>query len=585
LRELATDVPGGLTGEFSFSTFIKLLALMEESRIELRRIAVTFEQAFGKVSLGERLADVLTQATSVHQLTDLARIREEAGDLLCSVLQLCNECNLNPEQLIDQTLSKIGAQAEFNRNLGHTLPTPQLRIAIYAGSFDPPTRSQRHDIELLLQQGFDEVVVCPVVPKSPVDEHVHASPMHRAALVTLGFSGVDRVSIDYDDISLNRYTSPLGLEARHQTRGEIWHVVDAEDVAPTGNERSVIQTQWEGGEKLWSESRLVILAPPSSTIAAGHRPPNSMVVQCPEQQTSPEVRKSVLERRSIAELTMPLVSDYIERHNLFVPYSSQRYANFQVPKPRLKIVADPRNEKSQLVASQYRRYESDDPNLILVLGGDGTMLHTIREHWRLRIPFLGMNTGHLGFLMNERIPTELTELDLVSYTLPLLRVDTEAPSGEQSWGLAFSDVWLERADGQAAWFRLDVDGETRVSKVVGDGMLVATASGSSAYARAMGATPIPLNTPTVTLVGSNIFEPRFWKPMALPDDSLITIASLDRSGKRPVRGYIDGTPIGAVQQISVRRSLTASVEMAFTREFDPSARLLRSLFPPSEGSM
>jgi len=558
---------------------------MEESRIELRRIADTFENAFGKMSLDERLADVVAQATSCGQLNDFGRVREEAGKLLCSVLQLCNECNLRPEQLVNETLTKIDARTELNRSHQDNVPTARLKIAIYSGSFDPPTRSQRHEVELLLQHGFDEVVICPVVPKSPVDEHVHASPMHRAALATLGFRGLDRVTIDYDDISLNRYTSPLGLEARHETRGEVWHVVNAEYVDRSGDNGSVMQRQWEDGEKLWRESRFVILATPTSPIADDQRPPRAIVMNCAEQQCSPEVRKSVFERRSIVDLTMPLVSNYIDRHNLFVPYSSQRFAYFQVAQPRFKIVADPRNPKSQAVASRYRQYESDDPNLILVLGGDGTMLHAIREHWRLRIPFLGMNTGHLGFLMNERIPTDPNELDLVSYTLPLLRVDTEAPDGERTWGLAFSDVWLERADGQAAWFRLDVDGETRVSKVVGDGMLVATASGSSAYARAMGATPIPLNTPTVTLAGSNIFEPRFWKPMALPDDSLITIASLDRSGKRPVRGYIDGTPTGAVQQITVRRSLTASVEMAFTREFDPSARLLRSLFPPSEGSM
>jgi len=82
--------------------------------------------------------------------------------------------------------------------------------------------------------------------------------------------------------------------------------------------------------------------------------------------------------------------------------------------------------------------------------------------------------------------------------------------------------------------------------------------------------------------GSNIFQPRFWKPMILSENSRIAIASLDLSGKRLVQGFIDGMPLGIVQEISVRRSLTASVELAFTQEFDPSARLLRSLFPPNE---
>jgi NAD kinase len=269
---------------------------------------------------------------------------------------------------------------------------------------------------------------------------------------------------------------------------------------------------------------------------------------------------------------------------LFLPYSRRRSASFRLEQPRLRIIYDSRNEKSCELAAAYQRYESSSPDMVLVLGGDGTMLHAIREHWRLRVPFLGLNTCHLGFLMNERLPLDLENLALVSYSLPLLRVDARAHERTLEMELAFSDVWLERAEGQAAWIRVDVDGETRVSKVVGDGILVSTAAGSSAYARAMGAVPVPIDTPTLTLAGSNIFQPRFWKPMALADCSIITLASLDDAQKRPLRGYVDGKPLGLVQEMRIKQSLTASVELAFTTEFDPSARLLRSLFPPEEAS-
>jgi NAD kinase len=164
----------------------------------------------------------------------------------------------------------------------------------------------------------------------------------------------------------------------------------------------------------------------------------------------------------------------------------------------------------------------------------------------------------------------------------MLRVDAESPDGRITRGLAYGDAWLERDGGQAAWLRLDVDGETRVSKLVGDGVLVATASGSSAYARAMGAVPIPLNAPIITLAGSNVFRPRFWKPMTLADDAAISLTSLDRSGKRPVRGFLDGQPLGVVHALAIQRSTVAGVELAFTQEFDPSDKLLRSLFPPSD---
>ena len=70
--------------------------------------------------------------------------------------------------------------------------------------------------------------------------------------------------------------------------------------------------------------------------------------------------------------------------------------------------------------------------------------------------------------------------------------------------------------------------------------------------------------------------------MALTDDSVVAITSLDRSGKRPVRGFIDGQPLGVIHAVTVRRSSVAGVELAFTREFDPTSKLLRSLFPPSD---
>ncbi|MGC4002330.1 MAG: hypothetical protein QM811_03960 [Pirellulales bacterium] len=130
--------------------------------------------------------------------------------------------------------------------------------------------------------------------------------------------------------------------------------------------------------------------------------------------------------------------------------------------------------------------------------------------------------------------------------------------------------------------QLDVNGVTRVQKIVGDGMLIATAAGSSSYARALGGIPIPLSSPVFTLAGSNIFRPRFWKPMNLDDESIVTLTNVDTLGKRPLRSFIDGHPLGSTRRLSIRKSPLASVELCFTSEFDPSTKLLRSLFPASE---
>jgi len=456
------------------------------------------------------------------------------------------------------------------------------RIAVYASTFDPPSLFHRAEVDALLENGFDEVVVFPTGPRPLKGEHEHAAPIHRAAIVSLAFRGLDKVTIDYTDLSMKSFSSPCEIETKYSAQGEVWHVVHLNMTEDGHNGKSVIQTQWDDGLRLWSECHFAILGPSDSRTDADSTPPHCQFISVPERPSSAELRDRVYRGVSIADCVDVDVNAYVLRHRLFVPDSRERRASFCLEQPRLLIAYDDRNPKSIAIAEKYARFESSTPNLVLVLGGDGTMLRAIREHWQLRVPFIGLNTGHLGFLMNEHLPEELVDLELVSYNLPMLRVEATRPDGETTWGLAFSDVWLERAEGQAAWLRVDIDGETRVAKVVGDGMLVSTAAGSSAYARAMGAVPVPIDTPTLTLAGSNIFQPRFWKPMILSDESLITLSSLDYSGKRPLRCYIDGLPLGMMQDIEVRRSLSASVELAFTKQFDPSARLLRSLFPPGE---
>ena len=333
---------------------------------------------------------------------------------------------------------------------------------------------------------------------------------------------------------------------------------------------------------MWHRSRFVVVHAPDADIDTADLPPNSRRLSVGGHVPSADLRSWVYHGASVDDFLSPAVAEYITRHRLFVPFSAERVNRLTLDRPRLLVVYDERNDRARAVAERYLPLSDKPPDLILVVGGDGTMLHAIRRHWRMRVPFLGVNAGHLGFLMNQLLPADLNGLQLVTRMQPMLRVDAVTPDGGVATGLAYSDAWLERAEGQAAWLRLDVDGQTRVPKIVGDGVLVATPSGSSAYARAMGASPLPLDTNAITLAGSNVFRPRFWKPMALSDDAVVELTSLDTSGKRPVRGFLDGSPLGILQGMTVRRSCVAAVELAFTQEFDPSDKLLRSLLPPTE---
>jgi NAD+ kinase len=228
--------------------------------------------------------------------------------------------------------------------------------------------------------------------------------------------------------------------------------------------------------------------------------------------------------------------------------------------------------------------ESPTPDLIVAVGGDGTMLRAIRKHWRDRLPFYGVNTGGQGFLLNGRDADPDWAAEHLLYQLPLLFVRAEFLDGTLSEELAFNDAWVERATGQTAWVKLSVNGAVRVAKLVGDGALVSTAAGSSSYARAMGAAPVPLNTDVLVLVGSNVLKPAFWRPAMLPLDSEVELETLDPN-RRPLRGYIDGVEQGKlIRRLVIRVSRTASAELAFAPAHDPVAKLAFVQFPKDDGS-
>jgi NAD+ kinase len=167
--------------------------------------------------------------------------------------------------------------------------------------------------------------------------------------------------------------------------------------------------------------------------------------------------------------------------------------------------------------------------------------------------------------------------DLRLYHLSLLWAEFETVDGERRNGFAFNEVWVERESGQSAWVSLRINGQERIPKLVCDGVLVSTAAGSTAYARAMGAPPVPFATPVLLLAGSNVLTPMFWRPTILPITSEVEVSTLD-ADKRPLLGYMDGVAQGRIRVMRTRISLTAAVELAFQPEHDPVTKLARLQF-------
>lgn len=453
-----------------------------------------------------------------------------------------------------------------------TATTTATTAAVYRGRFDPPGLHHTKTIEALLLR-FDRVVVMPWGPvgNRPIDENI--TPVHRARLIDLAFQrlcAAGRVVIDLKDIEDATTSSSEDVEKTSPAlQGcRVSHVVEADSLA-------------EDLARLHSGAHVVVVAPGHVEVAAHYD-----VVRVDVDIAGAVIRQRLYELKSIDDLVPPRVAASVARHGLYrgIPRSMTR---LMVTEPRLLLVADPRNPRAVEWSRRFSRWAvDDDPNLIVVFGGDGSMLHAIQQHWRKRVPFFGVNAGHLGFLLNDALgfigsdeaTAALWTQRLICHHLPMLHAELKSTDGTWKTGLTFNDAWLERSTGQSAWIEVKVDGRPRIPKLVCDGALVSTAAGSTAYARSMGAHPLLADTPAWLIVGSNVVDPVLWKSALLSPASIVEMRSLD-SAKRPLNGFLHGVSLGEVTEMRARLSRASSVELAFLPDHDMAEKIARIQFP------
>jgi len=206
------------------------------------------------------------------------------------------------------------------------------------------------------------------------------------------------------------------------------------------------------------------------------------------------------------------------------------------------------------------------------------MLECIRTHGSQQ-PYLGINTGTLGFLMNstediKRIAHSLREKEWTEYSFPRLHLTGESLHGNHINGYALNDVYMARIGGLAANLRIDIDGVKIVDKIICDGLVVATALGSTAYSSSAGGSPShPL------LGGMHItpicpHTPRL-RPFIIPDEASVHVQVLSPE-RRIVQAVGDGFSYGEARYITIT-SATDSIRLAFLKGHNFTERMVRKI--------
>lgn len=250
--------------------------------------------------------------------------------------------------------------------------------------------------------------------------------------------------------------------------------------------------------------------------------------------------------------------------------------------PRIAFLAshlDAARAARDALAKRYGEHAPDDADVICPLGGDGFMLQTLHRYGALCRPVFGMKLGTVGFLMNQLRDDDLMERLALAEPAHLrpLEMLARTESGASTGSLAYNDVSLLRQTRQAAHVGIDLNGQERVSELIGDGVLVATPAGSTAYNYSAHGPILPLGSHTIALTPLAPYRPRRWRGAILKADTEVRFRVLDPY-KRPVSVTADSHETRDVVEVTIRESRDRRVTLLFDAEHSLEDRILSEQF-------
>lgn len=227
----------------------------------------------------------------------------------------------------------------------------------------------------------------------------------------------------------------------------------------------------------------------------------------------------------------------------------------------------PRAQKAlEEMRSTYGRYEPDEADAIVVLGGDGTLLRALHALADNKAPLYGMNLGTLGFLLNaySRHRLEQRIENANRFKIRPLRMEAKDRAGKVHKEIAFNEVAILRETHNSAKIKIDINDVTRISELICDGILVSTAVGSTAYNSSAGGPIIPLDSNVLPVTPISPFRPRRWPGALVHSRDKIRFEIL-KGVERPVSVSADTHEVRDVLEVKVHEAR----KIVKTLMFDP----------------
>jgi len=191
--------------------------------------------------------------------------------------------------------------------------------------------------------------------------------------------------------------------------------------------------------------------------------------------------------------------------------------------------------------------------IIIVLGGDGFMLQTLKKLYKFKKPFYGINSGNYGFLMNKFSNNNFLKNLETSNSIKIhpLQMKVKTKRNQIKKSIAINEVSILRQSKQASSISITSNKKNIIKNLISDGVLVSTPAGSTAYNLSAHGPILNLDSNKLAITPISPFRPRRWSGKIINDKSKIVIKNLDNS-KRPISAVADNFEVRNAKTISIQ---------------------------------
>ena len=220
------------------------------------------------------------------------------------------------------------------------------------------------------------------------------------------------------------------------------------------------------------------------------------------------------------------------------------------------IIISDKNKKSllikKIISNILKSNLIDKPNLVLVIGGDGFMLKTLKKNKNPKSLFFGINSGNYGFLMNKFSRKNIIK-DIKKSKLTVispLQMTAINKNNKKKRSIAINEISILRQSRQAANINIKIGSRFLIKKLISDGVLVSTPAGSTAYNLSVHGPILSLNSKKISIAPVSAFRPRRWLGRVVSENSKITIKNLNPV-KRPLSAVADNNEFRNVKKVYI----------------------------------